>query len=163
MKFIKLFIVSIVLLFLLITGISLLMPSNVLVSRAINVSAPIDSILPYLRNIRQWTNWVDGMNNPEVKVIDSVHADLAGTNVTITTITDSTIISIWQSKNEILQTATLHVIEAPSQQLTIVQWQFEQKLHWYPWEKFGSMMNDKIIGASMEKNLLNLKVLVEKN
>lgn len=163
MRFIKLLIVSIVLLFGLVTGISLFMPSHVLVSRAINISAPKDSILPYLNNIDQWSKWVDGMNQPEVKVYDSLHADLAGTNVNITAITDSTIISNWQSKNGMIQLATLHLIAAPSQQLTIVQWQFEQQLHWYPWEKFGSIMNDKIIGTLMEKNLNNLKKVVEKN
>jgi hypothetical protein len=43
-----------------------------------------------------------------------------------------------------------------------VQWQFEQKVKWYPWERLGSMMNDKILGTMMEKNLNNLKALVEK-
>jgi hypothetical protein len=161
MKLIKLAGISIVLLFLLVTGISLLMPSTVLVSRAINVAAPKDSILSYVNNVQQWTNWIEGMKNPEVKIYDSIYADLAGTIVNITKITDSGIISTWRSKNGNEQTATFHLITAPTQNLTIVQWQFEQKLHWYPWEKFGSIMNDKILGTMMEKNLNNLKLMVE--
>jgi hypothetical protein len=49
------------------------------------------------------------------------------------------------------------------QKVTVVQWQFEQKIKWYPWEKFGSMMNDKILGTMMEKNLGNLRKLIERN
>jgi len=43
-----------------------------------------------------------------------------------------------------------------------VQWQFEQKLKWYPWEKFASLMSDKIMGPMMEANLDELRKLVEK-
>ena len=98
-----------------------------------------------------------------VKITSSSHADLAGTMVDITNVTDSTIVSSWITKKGSFQTSTVRVIGAASQNITIVQWQFEQKLKWYPWERLGSMMNDKILGTMMEKNLNNLKSLVEKN
>jgi hypothetical protein len=45
--------------------------------------------------------------------------------------------------------------------MTVVQWQFVQEVNWYPWERFSSMMNDRIIGTLLEKNLNQLKKTVE--
>ena len=49
------------------------------------------------------------------------------------------------------------------QSVTIFQWQFEQEVAWYPWERLSSLMNDKILGTLMEKNLARLQLLVEAN
>jgi hypothetical protein len=45
----------------------------------------------------------------------------------------------------------------------VLQWYFDIKLRWYPWEKFGSIVFDKQLGPPMEKSLGNLKKLLEKN
>jgi hypothetical protein len=45
----------------------------------------------------------------------------------------------------------------------VLQWYFDIKLRWYPWEKFGSIVFDKQLGPPMEKSLANLKKLLEKN
>ena len=66
----------------------------------------------------------------------------------------------WKNRNS-LQIATIQIIPGNESSCS-VQWQFEQHLHWYPWEKFGSLMNDKIIGAALEASLENLKKLSEK-
>ena len=102
------------------------------------------------------------MNNTSVKISAPLKANLAGTAVDITDITDSTIISSWTGSSGSKQLSTMRVIGDSLQKVTVVQWQFEQKLKWYPWEKLGSMMNDKILGTMMEKNLNNLKQLLEK-
>ena len=162
MKLIRLGIISILALFAVASLIGILLPSNVLVSRAVDIKAPKDSVIQYVNDIQQWKSWMEGMDNPSVQIHSATNADLAGTSVEISQITDSTVISKWTSKNGSFQIATLRIIEASAQNTIIVQWQFEQKLKWYPWEKFGSMMNDKIIGPMMEKNLNNLKSLVEK-
>ncbi|MEB3088255.1 hypothetical protein VJJ19_07440, partial [Parvimonas sp. D4] len=59
------------------------------------------------------------------------------------------------------QISTMRVIYQPQQGVTIVQWQFEQSIGWLPWEKLGSIMNDKILGPMMEKNLDQLRRLIE--
>lgn len=162
MKLIKLGVISIVILFLLITFIGALLPSTVLVSRAVNVNGPRDSIILYLQDIQQWKLWIEGMEKQEVKIYSSLNANLGGTTVNIINVSDSAVVSSWTAKSGNMQTSTVRMISEPLQNLTIVQWQFEQKLKWYPWEKLGSMMNDKILGTMMEKNLNNLKSLVEK-
>lgn len=163
MKLIKLGVISIVVLFLLTTFIGALLPSTVLVSRAMNVNGQKDSIILYIKDIQQWKFWIEGMGKPEVIIYSSSNANLGGTIVNITNISDSTVVSSWTTKSGSTQTATIRMISEPLRNLTIVQWQFEQKIKWYPWEKLGSMMNDKILGTMMEKNLNNLKLLVEKN
>jgi hypothetical protein len=163
MKLIRLALISIVILFVLASVMGMLLPANVLVSRAVNLTVPKDSIMPHIKDIEQWRPWIDGMQDPSVKVYSSTDADLGGTKVKITAISDTTVVSSWTGRDGNIQTSTLRLIAAPQQKLTIVQWQFEQKLKWYPWERFGSIMNDKILGTMMEKNLNNLKALMEKN
>lgn len=162
MKLVRLVLFSAASLFVIASLIGFLLPSHVLVSRAVDISAGKDSIIPYLKDIRQWSAWMDGMAQAEVNIASSTEANLAGTMVKITAETDSTIVSEWISKNSSVQLSTVRLIPDTLHRQTIVQWQFEQQLKWYPWERLGSMMNDKILGTMMEKNLNNLKSIVEK-
>ena len=163
MRVIKLALLSILALFAVLCFFSVMMPSTVLVSRAIDINASSDSIKQYVSDLNQWTVWVKGMNAKEVSIKSGREAVLGTQRVLIQTITDSTVVSIWESKSASTQESTIRLIKAPERNLTIVQWQFVQKLKWYPWEKFGSFMNDKILGPMMEENLLQLKNIVEHN
>ncbi len=162
MRLIKLGLISIVVLFLLATVIGLLFPSTVLVSRAIDIKAYKAPVFVNVKDLRKWSNWVDGMNNPIVKIIDSSEAILGNTKVKIVAITDSTVISEWVSETSAKQISTIRLIGDSSQKMTVVQWQFVQEVKWYPWERFSSMMNDRIIGTLLEKNLNQLKTISEK-
>jgi hypothetical protein len=57
MRFVKLAIISAVVLFVVIFLFSLIIPSTVRVSRAIDISAPKDSLVAQLADLRQWKNW----------------------------------------------------------------------------------------------------------
>jgi carbon monoxide dehydrogenase subunit G len=162
MRFLKLIIGSIAILFIIATLLGALLPSHVLVSRAVNIAAPVDTVKPYIQDINQWRSWIEGMQDTSVTVYSAQKAKLGGTEVMITQVTDSTVVSVWTGRNGGQQTATIRLIGSPEQKLTVVQWQFEQKLKWYPWERLGSMMNDKILGTMMEKNLNRLRELLEK-
>lgn len=162
MKLLRLALFSVGSLFVIASLIGFLLPAHVLVSRAVNIQTDKDSIIPYVKDIGKWSIWMDGMAQASVQVESATKADLAGTRVTITGVTDTTVQSEWLSKNKSFQTSTLRFIRDTVNRQTIVQWQFEQELKWYPWERLGSMMNDKILGTMMEKNLNNLKNMVEK-
>jgi hypothetical protein len=161
MRVIKLALISILALFLVLCFFSLMMPSTVLVSRAIDINAPSDSIKSYVSDLNQWVYWVKGMNSKAVMIKSAKEADLGTQRLTIQSVTDTSVVSIWESKSASKQESTIRFIKAPERNLTIVQWQFVQKLRWYPWEKFGSFMNDKILGPMMEDNLIHLKQLAE--
>ena len=161
MRVIKLALISVLALFMVLCFFSMMMPSTVLVSRAVDIYAPADSIKFYVRDLNQWVYWVKGMNSKEVTIKSSKEADLGTQKLTIINVTDTSVVSIWESKKSSSQESTIRFIQAPERNLTIVQWQFVQKLRWYPWEKFGSFMNDKILGPMMEENLQHLKELSE--
>jgi hypothetical protein len=161
MRVIKLALLSIVALFLVLCFFSVMMPSTVLVSRAVDINAPSDSIKYYVSDLNQWVFWVKGMKSKSVTIKSAKEADLGTQQLTIQSVTDTTVVSIWESKTASKQESTIRFIKAAERNLTIVQWQFVQKLRWYPWEKFGSFMNDKILGPMMEENLQNLKQLSE--
>lgn len=161
MKLLKLGLISLVLLFLLATIMGSLLPSKVLVSRAVNIHAPGDTVRSKMEDIRQWTAWMEGMNDPSVNIQSSVSAQIGKSEVTIAEKNDSTIISTWVTAKGKPQISTMRIIFQPQQQVTIVQWQFEQSIGWLPWERLGSIMNDKIMGPMMEKNLERLRQLIE--
>ena len=162
MKLFKLASISFLLLFIVIGLIGALLPAQVLVSRAININTTKDNIKKYSTSINQWSLWMEGLERAKVENAGAMQADIAGSKITILQITDSTVISQWINKNGNIQMSTLRFITDSVNRLTIVQWQFEEQLKWYPWEKLGSMMNEKILGPLMEKNLNNLKLLAEK-
>lgn len=162
MRFIKLIGISVVILFALVTALGLLFPSRVIVSRAVDITAPKDSILLLIKDINGWKKWVEGMNDQSVVISSPTKALLGKTDVTITKVTDSSVTSVWVGRNGNQQIASINVFGDSTRIQTVVQWQFQQQLKWYPWERFASMMNDKILGTMMEQNLNNLKTLVEK-
>ena len=161
MRLIKLALISIIALFTVLSFFSVMMPSTVLVSRAVDIYAPSDTIKLYVSDLNQWVYWVKGMRSKDVTIKSAREADLGTQLLTIQTVTDTSVIIIWASKKASTQVSTLQFIKVPEKNLTIVQWQFVQKLRWYPWEKFASFMNDKILGPMMEENLQQLKQLSE--
>lgn len=161
MKLLKLGLISLVCLFILALGIGALLPSKVLVSRAVNIKVEPNLVLKQVSDIREWEHWVTGMKDPSVKIQSTNEATIGSNQVTITQVSDTAVISEWRSNKSNLQISTLRIIHQPQQQVTIVQWQFEQQVGWLPWEKLGTMMNDKIIGTMMEKNLEQLRTYLE--
>lgn len=161
MRLLRFFIISCLFLFAIAAFIGILLPSTVLVSRAVNITAPKEVIRPYIDSIQNWKSWMEGMDQATVTISSYAIADLAGTKVALTEVTDSTLVSEWKAKNGNVQISTVRFISDSAHKVTVVQWQFVQKLKWYPWERLGSMMNDKILGTMMEKNLNKLKSLCE--
>lgn len=161
MRFVKLGLISIVALFVVIFLISLLIPSQVRVSRAININAPKDSITYYLSDLRQWQQWNTLINSPEM--INPSYSNNTFTSdrlqVQLVEVEPDTITTSWRQGGgqEIASGFTLHT----SANTTVVQWYFDFRLKWYPWEKFGSIIFDKQLGPPMEQSLGELKKKLE--
>lgn len=161
MRLIKLGLISIVVLFVVVVLLSLLIPSHVRISRAVNISANIDSLVNNVADIRQWKNWNSMVNdsaigNPfyDYKVF---HSDQL--QVELRSFKNDTVKTVWRQQNgkEIVGVLTWHT----SGNATVVQWYFDFYQKWYPWEKFGSIIFDKQLGPSMEKSLAALKKRLE--
>ncbi|TDO25401.1 hypothetical protein [Sediminibacterium goheungense] len=161
MKLLKLGLISVVFLFALATAIGALLPSKVLVSRAVNIKAPVTQIQAEIKDIEHWKNWVEGMRDTIVRIRSAQEAVIGKSEVRITQVSDSMVVSEWISPQKKMQISTIRLLYQPQQAVTIVQWQFEQSVGWLPWEKLGTMMNDKILGPMMEKNLEQLRQYLE--
>jgi hypothetical protein len=151
MRVIKLGLISIVVFFALFTLGGLLLPSHNIVSRAVNIKAKPVSILPLVQNKQQWHLWIEGIDSAPIQQKQTVQ---------IISVSDSLVVANWKTA-EANYTTKFRFIYNPGQAVTIVQWQFEQDVKWYPWERLSSLMNDKILGTLMEKNLAKLQLLVE--
>jgi hypothetical protein len=161
MRFIKLALISVVGLFLIVFLMSLLIPSNVRISRAVNITAPKDSIVQQLTDLRNWQQWNKLTAGPDVThpsySKDSFTSDRL--QVLLQSVAADTVLTLWkqQGGREISSGFTLHVQENTA----VVQWYFDFKLNWYPWEKFGSIIFDKQLGPPMEYSLAALKKELE--
>ena len=153
MRVIKLGFISVVIFFVLLTLGGLLLPSHNIVSRAVNIKAKPISILPLIQNKSQWHMWMEGMDSTTLNKRQQIQ---------IISASDSLIVANWKTA-EANYTTKFRLIYSPGQAVTIVQWQFEQDIAWYPWERISSLMNDKILGTLMEKNLAKLQLVVEAN
>ncbi|MEO5995307.1 MAG: hypothetical protein ABIN89_01335 [Chitinophagaceae bacterium] len=160
MKLIKLFVISVVVLFLLLTALSSLLPSKVRISRAIDIPDSSGIVLSKIKDFKQWELWneyVKALTGKKVTT-DSIYANEL--SITVTHIDDVTVNTIWRQQNGKTFPGVFNLI--PHASITTVQWYFEFTIKWYPWEKFGSIIYDKQLGPQMEKSLRNLNQLLEK-
>ena len=72
MRLIKLAIISFVVFFLLITGISLFFPSHVRISRATDIAAPVDSVHARISQPLNWKSWYPGADTLSLYEADGV-------------------------------------------------------------------------------------------
>ncbi|KYP13444.1 hypothetical protein [Flavihumibacter sp. CACIAM 22H1] len=150
MRFIKLIAISFVAFFLLLTAFTSLIPSTVRISRAVDVQAEKSKLLPYLQDMNQWKSWNLWMQDSTRQI--TVQAVLPG---------DSVISAQWVTGDKKL--SSNYAVYQVKPGILTVQWYFDVKLAWYPWEKLGSIIYDKQMGPVMEESLANLKRLVESN
>lgn len=159
MRLIRFALISVVILFALATAIGLLLPSRVIVSRAVDISAAPEKVRAFTHGIDRWKTWVAGMGDTSVHIYSAADAHIGYNRVTMQLQNDTTFVTNWKGRSGTPQTSTMRII--PLGSITTVQWQFEQQIGWMPWERLGSMMNDKILGVMMEQNLASLKTISE--
>jgi len=163
MKIVKLVLISAVILFLLITALSLLLPSHVRISRALDIPAPKEKILPLISDLKQWHKWnrfvIMGDSMLEFRLTSTDTTLSAGhVGIRLQKKDGDTIVTTWTQNN--IQSSS-HIVCLPGQGYTTVQWYFDFHLKWYPWEKFQSIIYDKQLGPEMEASLENLRSLSE--
>lgn len=156
MRLIKLALISFVVFFGLITAMSLAIPSNVRISKAINVAGNSQTIFPYIANRASWSQW-----HPLFKS-DSIEYALQHNKIKISplSITDTLITMQWQQgdRRPVINGWELHSFAGADS--TTLQWYMDFDLPWYPWHKFGSLFYEKTYGVMMEQGLANLKEVV---
>ena len=166
MRFIKLGLISIVFLFLVVTAISLLLPSTINISKAIDINASLDSVYSNVNDVTKWRSWFANYDSSYIIFTKRSTGKGASiimnkTTITITESSPDKIRTLWLSGSKSLYGEFNFFKRNTSSQIT-VQWHFIQHVKWYPWEKFASIVSDKMVGPVMERSLDNLKKLAEK-
>lgn len=166
MRLIKLGFISVVVLFGLITAMSLLLPSQIIISRAIDINRPLDTVYEAVTNLSKWKGWMDNYEADSTTISfpskgPASFIKMGKVRVDITALDSTKMEANWQSADSRPLPGSFNFITSADQQMVTVQWQFVQKVKWYPWEKFASITSDKVLGPYMEKSLDNLKKLME--
>jgi hypothetical protein len=160
MRVLKLFIISAVVLFGLLTCFSLLLPSHVRISRAIDISDLSPHVKRQIEDLRNWESWNEYIR--ATNLIDVSNDRIYTKNLSILrmSLDDDGIHTRWRQPSGKAFHGVFRLIDHDSS--TTVQWYFDFVFKWYPWEKFSSIVYDQQLGPQMEKSLHNLKDLLEK-
>ena len=170
MKFIKLFFISIIVLFCVLFAISLMIPSHIRISRAVDISASRQKVFNAINDLKAWDSWNQFTANSSLtnKIFSNPSSGYAGvmkTDQLSIIISDSKPDSIktsWDQLNAKHFDGGFNLFQLKPDIVT-VQWYFDFHFKWYPWEKFTSLLYDKQLGPVMEESLTNLKHLAESN
>jgi hypothetical protein len=162
MRFFKLAVISLVIIFLLFTFIGLLLPSSVTVTRKEFINASADSVRFYTNNIYNWKYWLNGVDtNYKSSTAKNATIKLGAYTISVLKITPGNIATSWNGKNTRDRVCHIQLNDsAPNE--TIVYFSFQQHLSWLPWDRLGGMLHDEVIGPSMQASLEKLKQVVEK-
>lgn len=135
--------------FLLFTGISLFIPSQVNISRAINLDSSADSIMMLIKDTTQWPAWYPGYDTMKAK----------GTTIKFSVIEKNKLTAEFKNQKSKSISSTWQVIPYEHTDSITLHWNMQFKLKWYPWEKFGSLLYEKAYGTQMERGLNSIESL----
>jgi hypothetical protein len=175
MRWIKAGGIGLVVLSLVLLGISALFPSEVVVSRAIDVYANRKVVMDNLQSPDAWKSWYPpalenqrafvrlAAQSEEVLAIkegknwqEDPSKAAADTGIFIIPQNDSTLkITAVGGKDSF--ESLIRVLGTGEVHHCTIQWSSTIPVKWYPWEKFGSILYDKILGQSFENALSALK------
>ncbi|MDB5253020.1 MAG: hypothetical protein JWP27_2189 [Flaviaesturariibacter sp.] len=149
MHFIKLALLSFLFLFLVVTGISLFIPSHIRISKATNLAVPADSAWRLIRDTAHWKEWHPWfMQSPGL--VSQIGVNWTAQNDSVSSVEMSQ-----ATKKTLLNTWQVHRY-ASTDSITL-QWYMDFHPRWYPWEKFGSLFYESSYGTVMEAGLANLR------
>lgn len=169
MRLFKLLIISIAILFLLVTGISLLIPFHVRISRATNVLGTPTEVWQQVDDMRTWKSWnpfFTSVSPDKISYSDTTNGKPGAMKVSGTSIQ-------WKERKPDEHIAEMKkpgyrsilngwkCISHAGADSTTVQWYMDFHLRWYPWEKFASLLFEQSYGPKMEQGLGNIKKMVE--
>ena len=168
LRFIRFLILSLVVLFVVMTALSLLFPSSTRVTRTINIAASHEKAMAAVSDLRTWPEWNEFVQSPQLtnKRWSTPSAGKAAwmraDQFTITeTAADSDSIALnWDLYGGKQYAGGFQLTRSYPDSIA-VQWWFDLHFRWYPWEKLGLFVYDRRFGHAMEESLLGLKRYVE--
>jgi hypothetical protein len=158
----SLFIFSFVILFLF-----ALFPSDISVSRVVQIRSSHQRIQNKIADLREWPGWnelysngLKNMENIDAPLhIDSLNIRKSYFEINLLKSVPDTVITLWRQEKRSFEG---HYTLTENNGQTVLNWTLHFHIKWYPWEKLASMFYDKQLGPIMEKSLLNLRNEIEK-
>ena len=169
MRVIKFAFLGLVVLFVVSTALSLLLPSDIRVSR--NVNVPVSSrqeVYAAVSDLGVWKKWNDFVYRSSLTNVrystpsGGMGAFLQSDQLRIEEKNSDTagVILHWDMVNGKQFAGGFQFLSLNPDSLT-VQWWFEFHFRWYPWEKLGIFVYDRKLGPMMEESLGALQRFVE--
>ena len=170
MRIIKFLFISVLVLLAVLTALSLLFPSRLRMSRAINVAAPREKINAAVGDLRQWEHW-----NQFIRATALTHKTFSTPSsgpgaylhsdqliLTVTAATPDSMALDWHLSNGKHFEGGFNILQNGGDSIVIQSW-FDFHFRWYPWEKLGILVYDRNFGPGMEGSLSGLKQYLEKS
>jgi len=174
MRIIKQLLLGAVGLFVLVFLFSLLLPSQVRISRAVLIKQPEDTIAARLQNIRDWSNWnallqldagaefkYDG--DSMVSWTSQQKKDSTLNRILLHPMKDTVIPFVMNlfGQKELQCGFSLSKFEGVGGKATQLEWWILEKTGWTPWEKFYGIFADRLKGPVIEKSLDQFRARLE--
>jgi hypothetical protein len=170
MRYIKFFLLALLTLFVVLTALSLLFPSDMRISRVINVPVTKAGALEIIGDLHSWGQWNQFVRSTELTnkqystpsagkgawmssdqlLVREIEADSNG------------VLLQWDLKGGKRYMGGFDLFTVNPDSLT-VQWWFDLHFRWYPWEKLGAFVYDRKLGPAMEESLDSLRSFLEKS
>ena len=172
MRMIKGFLLAISGLFIMITVVSLLIPSQVLVSRGVEMNTTAEKVFFEISNLRNWRHWHPVFKNDSFRPTFS--SDSSGLNsfcqweengrkykLIVIALREQEITLALQRPGESDVNNTISLLPLAGGNRVQVEWKALTKLKWYPWEKFYGIFIEKFTGQGYDDALHELKNYIE--
>jgi len=168
MKLLKFALLSLLVLFVVLTCLSFLFPSDLRVARIVNIAAPREKVITTVGDLSSWKDWnkIAGGNTLTNVRISSPSggkgAQLSSDELTVReTAVDSGGVSLHWSLKGGKEVEGGFQLGSAGPGTVVVVWYFDLHFRWYPWEKLGIFVYDRKLGPAMEESLEGLKRIVE--
>jgi hypothetical protein len=174
MRLVKVFMAGFIGLFMVITLLSLLIPSTVKVTRTTIINnSSATKVYEQVSVLTNWKNWHPVFKSGESTIVFSPPATAGNfpyceimhgsksARISIVSADINSVKFVLQSPAENDVTNQLFISAIPGQNNVQVEWQALNKLNWYPWEKFYGIFIDKLTGPGYDAALEGLKTYLE--
>ncbi len=172
MKLIKAVVFAVAGLFILVTLISLLMPSQVMTVRSVTIHGTTEQVFAQISDLGKWKDWhpvfmhdsnLIKLSNPSSGANAWAEWQTNGKNnkLIITSVTAGQLHASLERPGENATANIISVTALKDSNNVQAEWRSLTKLKWYPWEKFSGIFVDKVTGPGYEQALNNLKQLIE--
>jgi hypothetical protein len=158
----RLFIASLLIFSIIILFLFVLFPSEISVSRVVQIRSSRQKIQNKIADLREWISWnelysngLKSMENIDAPLrIDSLIIQKSFFKINFLKSVPDTVITLWRQEKRSFEG---QYILTENNGQTVLNWTLHFHIKWYPWEKLASMFYDKQLGPIMEKSLLNLR------